>query len=104
MAGLRREGPSRAQQRYLAAEPWHLWPEHLEVLSLWREVQTQWVTGPVGATGLSYPGVWSELGRRAWGPARRRDRLFGELKTMERAALAEWARQRKENPPSKPPT
>lgn len=97
LAGIRRAGPSRAQQRWDAAQPFYLWPEHLDALLLWHEVGTQWLQGPAGLTGLSYPGVQAELQQRRWGPARRRERLWGQLKTMERAALKAWDDKRRQD-------
>ena len=74
-------------------EPFWLWPEHAPALDLWFAVQTQWRYSFAGATGLCYAGVQATMEQRRVRSSRR-SRLFGELQTMERAALAVWAERR----------
>lgn len=108
-AGLRREGLLPAQQVAQAAKPYHLWPENLPVLALWNEVQTLWLTGPAGATGLDAVAVQQHISRTPLrdllppgcrGRSKRRDALawiWRGLRAMERSTLDAWAQQRKED-------
>lgn len=69
-----------------------LWPDNERTWGLWLAVQTQWVVGMSGPTGLAYAGVDVVLGHHA--PLRQRRETFGELQVMERAALAAWDSQK----------
>ncbi|WP_157991424.1 DUF1799 domain-containing protein [Caldimonas tepidiphila] len=74
----------------------HLWPENVEPWRLWGEVQTQWRRAGLdrAPVGLDYAGVLAWLqGRGIRG--RRLRRRMQELQVMERAALEEWAQQRR---------
>lgn len=79
----------------MRAPEFHLWPEHVPALELWGIVGTQWLySGMGGATGLNYGGVEAAMRLHGVPRADRADR-FAELRVMERAALAEWARRAK---------
>jgi len=93
-AGLIAEGPSSQQQLWESAEEFWVLPDNLPVLELWRAVQTQWRTGPAGATGLDYLGVEACIRMTARGSRRRRAEWFRGLQVMERATLEEWAEAR----------
>lgn len=80
-----------------AGRVFHLWPELQASLLAWFAVQTQWRVGALGATGLDYAGVEALLRLRRLGGGRRRTaQLLADLQVMERATLAEWARQREQ--------
>jgi hypothetical protein len=70
-----------------------LWPENEEVFRVWLGLQTQWMVGMSGATGLSYPGVESDL-RMLGIPTKKRRQFYVSIKHMEHAALEEWASKR----------
>lgn len=72
-----------------------LWPEHQAALDLFLACGTQWRVGMGGATGLDYAGVHALMQLRHHIRPRQRRSLFAELQVMERATLAEWARQRR---------
>lgn len=68
------------------------WPENLDSLNLFVEVQTQWRVGMSGATGLDYPAVFATLDRLHRDKTdARRDELFSDLQIMEAAALKKMA-------------
>jgi hypothetical protein len=69
-------------------EPVLIWPEQEEVYSLFRALDTQWDSSFAGPTGFKYQ-VLPEMWRRLKIPAERRDEVFFDLQTMERAALEE---------------
>ncbi|WP_119157431.1 DUF1799 domain-containing protein [Caldimonas tepidiphila] len=83
-----------AEGEVVRDEPFYLWPEHVAALQLWNQVQTQWRVGLAGRTGFDYPGIEVVMRRRFRLRGREADERFAELQIMERAALAEWARQR----------
>lgn len=70
-----------------------LWPENEEAFWIWCSLQTQWVMGMAGPTGLNYSGVESFLRMRGVGK-KKRHQLFGMILVMERAALDEWDSKR----------
>jgi hypothetical protein len=70
-----------------------LWPENETTFSLWLTIQTQWLIGPTGPTGLNYPGI--ETCMRMHGFNKKvQQQLFGSIQVMEQAALEEWASKR----------
>lgn len=69
------------------SEVFHLWPENLPAFELFNDVQTQWHVGPVGPTGLNYPGVRASPAFRKL-PASEREAIFEGVCVMERAFLA----------------
>lgn len=80
-------------------EPFYLWPECLDALTLFNGVQTQWRVGPMGPTGLDYDGVraspaWYRLGRRL--PPERCEEVLEEVSVMEHAYLGELAKRARE--------
>lgn len=87
-AGLRYEGGSIVDQ-----DEFWLWPENEEVFWVWLGLQTQWMVGMAGATGLNYSGVESDL-RMLEIPRARRRQFYVSIKHMEHAALEEWASKR----------
>lgn len=74
-------------------ETFWLWPENLTSWQIWRQVQTQWMVGMQGATGLSYPGIEVVLRHHERRPGAQR-RRFAEIQQMERAALEAWEEKR----------
>lgn len=67
-----------------AADTFELWPENVESMAMFLQVQTQWRHGASGRpTGLDYAGVRAFLPARAWRSQEFRD----DLQVMERAAL-----------------
>jgi hypothetical protein len=70
-----------------------LWPDSEEAFRLWLSIQTQWVIGQSGPSGLNYSGVESYM--RMSGMRRsQQPRLLGFIQSMEQAALGEWASKR----------
>lgn len=89
LAALARERGAPAAERL----EFCLLPEHVPVLQLWGELQTQWTHGPQGPTGFN----WASLrAHPAVGqlPRAQRPELLDGIATMERAWLGERARQR----------
>lgn len=75
-------------------EPFHLWRQNVQAWDLFMAVQTQWRIGMGGREGLDYHGVEVVMQRSGIAePAR--DRLFADLRVMERAALKAWAEAKK---------
>lgn len=74
-----------------APEVFYLWPELVPGIELFVRLSTQWRHGFNGPTGLDYVAAELELRRE---PRAARDQLRRDLRTLERATLAEWARQR----------
>jgi len=70
-----------------------LWPENEEVFWLWAGLQTQWVVGMAGATGMNYASVESDM-RMLGIPNKKRRDYYLLIKNMEQAALEEWASKR----------
>lgn len=81
--------PCAVQVTY--TQDWHLWECNVRVWQLWISVQTQWLHGMAGPTGLNYAGVWSVIDRQL--PRRQRDEAFGHIQAMESAALLVWAKR-----------
>lgn len=71
-------------------DEFYLWPENLAALLLFNEVQTQWQIGPLGPTGLNYPGVRASPAFERIAPVLREEVLDGAC-VMERAYLAALA-------------
>jgi hypothetical protein len=70
-----------------AGPPTIVWPENKRSVEVFLTMRTQWRYSFGGASGLDYsalPEVW----RRLKVPPDERDQLFGDLQTMEHAALA----------------
>ena len=80
-------------------ETYYLWPCNVEVWSLWWRIQTQWRVGAQGREGLNYPGVTDYLRNVARIRPRKMAQVYGCIQAMERAALDEWAKQRKKDKP-----
>lgn len=77
--------PESIDQIYGPDDPnFEVWPENGEALCAFLNVQTQWVVGMSGPTGLDYTRV--ESGLRLAGIAATPE-LFEKLRTLERAAL-----------------
>lgn len=93
MQGFAAAAANAAARGAVRAPEFHLWPEHVPALDLWGVIGTQWVYSGMGsATGLNYASV--EAAMRLHGvPRADRAQRFEELRIMERAALAEWARR-----------
>lgn len=77
------------------AEVAYLWPCNVAAWAAWCAVQTQWRVGMQGATGLCYAGVRAWLDEAGTTGDDRRD-LFAGIQAAERATLAAWADQRKQ--------
>jgi hypothetical protein len=74
-------------------EDLHLWPENVLAWNLFNAVNTQWIVGVNGATGLNYQGV--EVVMRKWRIKRRDEqRVFREIQVMERATLRAWGERK----------
>lgn len=72
-----------------------LWPECVPLWLAWNALQTQWLTGMEGRTGLDYAACTAWLQAHRYGPGRVRNlrAALGDLAAMERAALNAWAEQ-----------
>ncbi len=71
-----------------------LWPECVDFWEVWMQLQTQWRTGAMGATGLDYAGVrvWLDEVTR-FDPDERRE-LWQCIQACESATLVAWADRR----------
>lgn len=79
--------PEIAEGLRARAEPteFEVHPDNWETVMLFQRIQTQWIQGPGGATGLNYPSVFATMDRLA---VKDPDgALFAGLQVMERAAL-----------------
>lgn len=70
-----------------------LWPENETAFSIWLALQTQWLIGMTGPTGLNYSGVETCMRMRGYSK-KVQQQLFGSIQVMEQAALEEWASKR----------
>lgn len=64
-----------------------VWPENWSAFQLFEAVRTQWLVGLGGREGLRYEAVYplldrAALSREEW------ERLFDDIRVMERAALS----------------
>jgi hypothetical protein len=64
-----------------------VWPENWEAFSLFRDMQTQWRMGAMGATGLDYGVLYRKLDRMQL-DADEYDQLEADIQTMEFEALS----------------
>lgn len=73
-------------------DPVSVWPENVEVFSLFVRLQTQWNwavgMGGGGRLGLKYEAVYPLLDRAADGDREEWDSLFADIQSMEMAVLA----------------
>ncbi len=77
----------------IVEQEFHLWPENVPTFNLWLSVQTQWVIGMNGRTGLDYSGV--EVCMRLHQVRKKEQReIFVGLQAMEQASLDEWSKKR----------
>jgi hypothetical protein len=74
-------------------EDFHLWPDNVATFKLWLSVQTQWVIGMNGRTGLEYAGVEACMRLHQVRKKEQREMFIG-LQAMEHAALDEWSKKR----------
>ena len=88
------EGESVDEAKPSSAPEFNLWPENVPVWHVWLGVQTQWRANMESREGLDYCGVRIVM-RAHRIAAADRDRTFLLVQGMERAALEEWAEQRK---------
>lgn len=92
---------SRRVARPIGQKLFYLLPENVPVLSLWWQVQTQWVHGMAGPTGFNWPSLRQHpVVVRI--PRHRRERLLSGLADMEEAWLAERARIAEEKSKEQP--
>ncbi len=76
-----------------AEQEFHLWPDNVPTFNLWLGVQTQWIVGMNGRTGLNYGGI--EVCMRLHQVRKKEQReMFIGLQAMEHAALDEWSKNR----------
>ena len=82
------------------AEPAHtiayLWPCNVAAWQHWAGVQTQWRSGPGGATGLDYAGVRAYLDECGLCGDERKD-IFAGLRAAEAGCLQGWDTARQVN-------
>lgn len=76
------------EEEVVVDDEFWLWPESEEAFYLWNALQTQWVVGMNGPTGLSYPGIEACM-RLYQIPKKKRPRLFDLIRAMEQATLEE---------------
>ncbi len=63
-----------------------VWRQNWDAFRIFAGLGTQWRVGMNGATGMDYTAVWATL--HALVPsARRRNKVFGQIRIMESAAL-----------------
>ena len=83
----------RLESSLAPEEEFYLWPENVATFNLWLSLQTQWITGMNGRTGLNYAGV--EVCMRLHQVRKKEQReMFVGLQAMEHAALDEWSKKR----------
>lgn len=71
----------------------YLWPCNQESWRVFQRLQSQWMVGVGGATGLNYSGIESAL--RLMGiKGRKRSELFADIQVMEEATLEGWETRR----------
>jgi hypothetical protein len=66
--------------------PLPVWPENRQAAIVFMAMQTQWIAGGMGFTGLNYAAL-DEVWRRLRVRRRERDAVFGDLQRIEVAAL-----------------
>lgn len=74
----------------------YLWPCNVRAFVVWQQVQTQWVVGMNGRTGLNWASVDIYLSTVPALRPKARHELWAGLRAMERAALEEYAKQQNE--------
>lgn len=67
----------------------YLWPENLQSWNLFQELSTQWVWGPDGKKGISYPSIEFVM-KMAGIKKRQRQRVYRDIQAMEWATLSAW--------------
>ena len=72
-----------------------VWPDNLESVNVFVAMATQWIVGAGGTVGLIYGHIEPTL-RLLGVPRKDWQRIFGELRTLEDAAL-EQIRANKDN-------
>ena len=72
----------------LAEREVKVWPENWPAYRLFRSMQTQWIVGPGGATGLNYVPLFHKMDRMDL-PQQEYDGLFEDVQAIEHAALEE---------------
>ena len=78
------------------AEPLYLWPDCLPAWNLFMGLQTQWMAGVEGKTGLNYAGMQADLDEAGYARGTpERSELWHLLKVCELALLTHWADARK---------
>ena len=65
-----------------------VWPENRQAVRVFIAMSTQWLCGPAGYIGLSFPSL-AEVWRRLKVPPAERDAVFHDLRVLEAAALNE---------------
>lgn len=63
-----------------------VWPDNRQAALVFIAMQTQWLSGMGGYTGLNYASL-PEIWRRLKVPPAERDTVFADLKVMEITAL-----------------
>lgn len=63
-----------------------VWPENMDVVSVFGELGTQWRHGMQGITGLDYGAIWTPIRIRRL-PRERWQEIFDGIRVMERAVL-----------------
>lgn len=76
-----------------ADEPIYLWPCNVLAWNHWWELQTQWLVGPAGATGLNWPGIVCYLDEEGITGTDRQD-IWRGVRAAEREMLALWRERR----------
>jgi hypothetical protein len=66
--------------------PVDVWPENWPIFTVFNRLQTQWIVGMGGPTGLSYPSAYPLLYRMTDDP-QEWDQLLCDLQVLEAAAL-----------------
>jgi hypothetical protein len=74
----------------------YLWPCNVLAWQCWQSVQTQWRTGPAGATGLDYAGALAHLQTAHRLRGKQLRTVWAGITAAEAATLEVWAQQRKD--------
>lgn len=65
-----------------------MWPENWPAFQLFVKLQTQWLTGFKGRTGLNYPSLFPLMDRLKLSDSEY-ENLFDDIRVLELAALEE---------------
>lgn len=69
-----------------ASKEFEIWPENMRAINLFNTLQTQWLVGGVGPTGLNYIPLFHRMDRMNL-DAQEYEWLFDDIRAIEAEAL-----------------